>query len=366
MEGIGRLAGGVAHDFNNLLTVISGYTGLLENRLTEDDDSRDYVAEIKKAADRAASLTRQLLAFGRKQLIRPKPLDLNVLVGDMHHILQRLVGEDVEVAIAASSSLGLVKADQDQMSQILLNLTANARDAMPEGGKFTITTSNVEPGEAPFAGPAVLLAVRDTGVGIDEQTRQHIFEPFFTTKERGRGTGLGLATVYGIVRQNDGAIDVVSQPGNGSTFSIYLPRIDAPVHVAAASTPAQAPIRGSETVLVVEDHDDVRQMIIAALESCGFQVLHAAHGRAAIDLVGQYPGTIDLLLTDVIMPGMTGKETATQLTALRPEMKVLYISGYSGEVIAHRGVLDASVAYLPKPFSPAILAAKVREVLGPG
>jgi PAS domain S-box-containing protein len=356
MEGIGRLAGGVAHDFNNLLTVISGYSGLLETQLKPQDKTFSYVAEIKRAADRAAGLTRQLLTFSRKQLIRPKPLDLNVLVGEMHEILERLVGEDVEVTIAAAPSLGMVKADHDQMSQILLNLTANARDAMPQGGELIIRTDNVEPNE-------VLLAVSDTGTGIEESIREHIFEPFFTTKEKGRGTGLGLSTVYGIVQQNEGRIDVKSAPGEGTTFSVYLPRIDEPLPPVEEAQPSVT-IRGTETVLVVEDHDDVRQMIIASLEACGYKVLQAANGRAAIELAGQHPGIIDLLVTDVIMPGMTGRELADGLALLRPDMKVLFISGYSGEVIAHRGVLDAGVNYLPKPFTPAILAAKVKEVLG--
>jgi PAS domain S-box-containing protein len=355
MESVGRLAGGVAHDFNNLLTVIGGYTGLLENKLEEGDGRRVYVGEIKKAADRAAGLTRQLLTFSRRQLVRPKPIDLNALVGEMHRILQRLVGDDIEVRIAAAPSLGLVKADSDQMSQILLNLTANARDAMPDGGALTISTSN--------AGAHVLLAVSDTGVGIDEEAREHIFEPFYTTKEKGRGTGLGLATVYGIVQQSGGNIEVRSEPGAGSTFCIYLPRIDAAAAPDAAAPDATVTLRGSETVLVVEDHDDVRQLITLSLESCGFHVLQASNGRAALTLAAQYPGTIDLLVTDVIMPGMTGKEMADQLAPIRPELKVLYISGYSGEVIAHRGVLDAGVAYLGKPFTPASLAAKVREVL---
>ncbi|HXK01931.1 MAG TPA: ATP-binding protein [Verrucomicrobiae bacterium] len=364
MEGIGRLAGGVAHDFNNLLTVISGYSGLLEGRLAPEDKNRLHVAEIRKAADRAAGLTRQLLAFSRKQIIRPKPIDLNVLVGEMHRILQRLVGEDIELSIAAAPSLGLVKADPDQVSQILLNLTANARDAMPDGGKVTITTANVEAGESPLGDAAVLLAVNDSGVGINREALEHIFEPFFTTKEKGRGTGLGLATVYGIVQQNSGLIEVSSEVGRGTTFHIYLPRIDDATPASQAGPVMAAPVRGSETILVVEDHEDVRQMIIAALESCGFQVLQAPNGRAGFAAAAQYDGTIDLLVTDVIMPGMTGKALADRLLLSRPEMKVLYISGYSGEVIAHRGVLDAGVSYLPKPFTPATLAAKVREVLG--
>jgi CheY-like chemotaxis protein len=304
------------------------------------------------------------LAFSRKQLIRPKPIDLNALLGDMHGILQRLVGEDVEVAIAAAPSLGMVKADPDQMSQILLNLTANARDAMPNGGRLTITTDNLEAGATPLPGPAVLLAVSDTGVGMDEEARQHIFEPFFSTKEKSQGTGLGLATVYGIVQQSDGCIEVDSAPGAGTTFRICLPRLEAPAPAEKPAPSAATAVRGSETILVVEDHDDVRQLIVVSLESCGFHVLEAPHGRAGIVLAELYPGTIDLLLTDVIMPGMTGKEMADQITPTRPGMKVLYISGYSGDVVAHRGVLDEGVAYLPKPFTPLSLAAKVREVLG--
>jgi len=355
MESIGRLAGGVAHDFNNLLTVISGYSGLLETLLAQEAKPLSYVNEIKRATDRASGLTRQLLTFSRKQLIRPKPLDLNVLVGEMHRILERLVGEDIEVTIAAAPELGLVKADHDQVNQILLNLAANARDAMPNGGKLTIATANSGPRE-------VLLEVSDTGIGMDESVRPLIFEPFFTTKERGRGTGLGLATVYGIVQQSDGRIEVQSVPGTGTVFSIYLPRIDEPPPEQQPA-PSLPTIRGTETILVVEDHDDVRHMIIAALEAFGYRVLDAANGRAAIEIAGQHEGTIDLLVTDVIMPGMTGKELADGLSLLRPETKVLFISGYSGEVIAHRGVLHEGVAYLPKPFTPSVLAAKVREVL---
>jgi PAS domain S-box-containing protein len=364
MEGIGRLAGGVAHDFNNLLTVISGYSGLLENQLPDDESARIYVAEIKKAAERAAGLTRQLLAFGRKQIIRPRPVDLNHLVRDMHGILQRLVGEDVEVTIAPDPSLGLVQADPDQVSQILLNLTANARDAMPNGGTLAIRTSNVSEDRSPLGRPAVLLAVSDTGVGIDEEALNHIFEPFFTTKEKGRGTGLGLATVYGVVRQSDGCIEVSSERGQGTSFHIYLPRTEEKLAALAPADRDRIPRGGSETILVVEDQEEVRKMILASLETCGYRVLEAANGKAALELASRYEGAIDLLITDVIMPGITGKETADRLAPLRPKMKVLYISGYSGQVIAHRGVLDDSVAYLPKPFSPSELAAKVREMLG--
>jgi PAS domain S-box-containing protein len=371
MEGIGRLAGGVAHDFNNLLTVIAGYSGLLEEKLSSDDPRLDYARQISRASERAASLTRQLLTFSRKQIIKPKPLDLNVLVGGMKQMLQRLVGEDVEVIAALAPWLGQVRADADQMSQILINLAANARDAMPGGGRLCVRTANVEPGESPavgdvdaWPGPAVLLAVSDTGVGMSYETRQNIFEPFFTTKERGRGTGLGLPTVYGIVKQNSGHIDVQSEPGKGATFSIYLPRIDERPAIREGDEPTAARVRGSETILVVEDHEGVRGLIVGTLELCGFQVLQAADGQGALRQAAQHAGTIDLLLTDVIMPGMNGKEVADQLAVLRPGIKVLFISGYSGELIAHRGVLDASVDYLPKPFTPDTLAAKVREMLG--
>ena len=371
MEGIGRLAGGVAHDFNNLLTVIAGYSGLLEEELDSDEPLLDYARQISKAAGQAASLTKQLLTFSRKQIIKPKPLDLNVLVTGMQQMLQRMVGEDVEVITALGPSLWLVKADADQLSQILINLAANARDAMPGGGRLCVRTANVEPaeiagvGEAEaLSGPAVLLAVSDNGAGMTYETRQNIFEPFFTTKERGRGTGLGLSTVYGIVKQNGGSIDVQSEPGKGAAFAIYLPRIDARPAIVEATGGNAARVHGSETILVAEDHEGVRGLIVGTLELCGFHVLQACDGEGALLQAKQHAGTIDLLLTDVIMPGINGKEVADQLTVLRPGIKVLFISGYSGELIAHRGVIHAGVDYLPKPFTPDTLAAKVREMLG--
>ncbi len=371
MEGIGRLAGGVAHDFNNLLTVIAGYSGLLEEKLSSDDPRLDYARQITRASGQAASLTKQLLTFSRKQIIKPKPLDLNALVAGMKQMLQRLVGEDVEVITSLAPSLGMVRADADQMSQILINLAANARDAMPGGGKLTVRTANVEAGKnppggdvVPWAGRSVLLSVSDTGVGMSYATRQNIFEPFFTTKERGRGTGLGLSMVYGIVKQNDGYIDVQSEPGKGATFTIYLPRIDEPPTARPCDETSAGRVRGSETILVVEDHEGVRSLIVGTLELCGFHVLQAADGAEALRQVAQHVGHIDLLLTDVIMPGMNGKEVADQLAVLRPGIKVLFMSGYSGELIAHHGVLEAGVAYLPKPFTPDSLTAKVREMLG--
>ena len=371
MEGIGRLAGGVAHDFNNLLTVIAGYSRLLEEKLDDDDPLLDYAQQISRASEHAASLTRQLLTFSRKQIIKPKPIDLNALVGGMKQMLQRLVGEDVEVIADLAQGLGQVRADADQMSQVLINLTANARDAMPDGGKLWIRTANVEPGENSAAENreamptvAVMLAVSDTGVGMSYETRQNIFEPFFTTKERGRGTGMGLSTVYGIVKQSGGHIDVRSEPGKGATFSIYLPRIEAAPPVREGGEPVAARGRGSETILVVEDDEGVRRLIVGTLAMCGFKVLQAADGTGALAEATQHAGSIDLLLTDVIMPGMNGKEVADRLTALRPGIKVLFISGYSGELIAKAGVLHAGIAYLPKPFTSDVLAARVREMLG--
>jgi len=373
MEGIGRLAGGVAHDFNNLLTVIAGYSGLLEDKLSGNDTLRDYAQQITRASSHAAGLTKQLLIFSSKQIIKPKPLDLNEFVEGMRPMLQRLVGEDIEVVTDLAPELGMVCADADQASQILINLAANARDAMPRGGKLSIRTANVEAGKVPSSpdsvnlpGAAVLLAVSDTGVGMTNETRQNIFEPFFTTKERGRGVGLGLSTVYGIVKQNKGCIDVRSRPGKGAAFSIYLPRIDAEPPARDSAKPAEAGARGSETILVVEDHEAVRSLIVGTLELSGFQVLQAGDGPSALSLAGEFPGNIDLLLTDVIMPGMNGRQVTEHLTALRPGLKVLFISGYSGELIAHRGVLDAGLDYLPKPFTPEALVAKVRQMLETG
>jgi PAS domain S-box-containing protein len=372
MESIGRLAGGVAHDFNNLLTVIGGYSYTLEERLPQGDPRREFAKEIRQSAERAASLTRQLLTLSRKQLTVPKAVNLSELITDTQTMLQRLVGEDVEVVVTPAPSLGLVKVDPDQMSQILMNLAANARDAMPQGGKLTLRTANVDPMQNPargnrtlFGKPAVLLEVCDTGVGMNEDTRQHIFEPFFTTKGRGHGTGLGLSTVYGIVQQSEGFIDVQSEPGRGTTFSIYLPRLENEVVARKAEEPFDTELGGTETVLVVEDQTEVRRLITGVLASYGYQVLEAPSGSSALTKAKEYPARIDLLLTDVIMPDMTGKDVADRLRPARPEMKVLYVSGYSGEVIAHRGVLEAGVAYLPKPFTPTLLVRKVRRVLGP-
>jgi PAS domain S-box-containing protein len=373
MESIGRLAGGVAHDFNNLLTVIIGYAKLLGEQASREDPSiLAYAEEINSAAERAATLTRQLLSFSRKQIIVPRPVALDRLIAEMRPMLQRLVGEDVKVTADTDPSLGLVRADPDQIGQILLNLAANARDAMPHGGRLTIWTENVDrtrvPAGAPAglkSGPAVLLAVSDTGSGMDDETRQKIFEPFFTTKEHGRGTGLGLATVYTIVQQSEGYVEVESEPGQGATFRIYLPNAGSG---AVTDTPASLPriaIQGRETILVVEDEPEVRNFVTNALQSRGFRVLDAPGGRAALLLAADFPGRIDLLLTDVIMPDMTGRQLADELKSIRPGLKILYMSGYSGEIIAQRGILEPGVSYLAKPFTIEALAAKVREVLGP-
>jgi PAS domain S-box-containing protein len=373
MESIGRLAGGVAHDFNNLLTVITGYGGLLDAELAPRDPLRAYVKEICRAGDRAASLTRQLLAFSRKQFFRPVVLDLNQLIEQMQGMIQRLVGEDILVETRSAPDLPLVSADPDQVSQILMNLAANARDAMPHGGRLTIRTARAAAHEADPGGGAddgrdrALLAVSDTGHGIPEEVRQHLFEPFFTTKEPGRGTGLGLSTVYGIVRQSDGSIDVQSEAGKGTTFSIYLPAIDTPAVAAVPEDLTAAPcIRASGTVLIVEDQEEVRKLVKAVLESEGFNVLEAAGGAAALSLSRRYIETIHLLITDLIMPEMTGKQLADELMPMRPDMKVLYISGYSGDVLARRGVSEPDVPYLAKPFTPLTLSTRVHEVLGHG
>jgi signal transduction histidine kinase len=371
MESIGRLAGGVAHDFNNILTVIVGYSGMLVEKLSPEDPLHDCARQITKAADHATSLTKQLLAFSRKQIIQPRPLNLNHLIAGMARLLQGMVGENIEVVSPLAPSLGLVCVDFDQMNQILINLAANARDAMPSGGRLVVRTANVEAEDFPagvksefFPGPAVLLAISDNGAGISEETRQSIFEPFFTTKEKGKGVGLGLATVYGIVRQSNGHIEVQSEPGKGATFLIYLPRMAAGVELERVDKLVPEPVRGTETILVVEDHDELRSLIVNTLEARGFRVLQAQDGWSALSEAAQYTESIELLFTDVIMPDITGKDVADQLTALRPGLKVLFMSGYSGEIIAHHGVLEIGVDYLPKPFTPEALASKIRQLLG--
>ena len=372
MEAVGRLAGGVAHDFNNLLTAISGYSDLLLHRLPAYSTLRRDVEEIRRAGDRAAGLTRQLLAFSRRQVLQPKILDLNTVVTTMELMLRRLIGEDIELSTDLSPALGQVKADPGQLEQVIVNLVVNARDAMPDGGRITIGTvdvdlstsySNAHPGVRP--GPHVLLSVADTGLGMSDETQAHLFEPFFTTKEKGKGTGLGLATVYGIVQQSGGHIRVNSVAGSGATFLIYLPRVeprgdDVP-GTDRSFLPHPSP--GTETVLLAEDEEVVRRLAREILIDNGYQVLDAGNGREALLISEAHRGEIHLLLTDVVMPRLSGRELVERIRPLRPDMRVLYMSGYTDDAILRHGVLEEEVPFLQKPFTAEILARKVREVL---
>jgi len=369
MEAVGRLAGGIAHDFNNLLTVITSYSDLLLEDLGADDPKRGDVEQVRKAADGAAALTRQLLAFSRQQVLQPRVVSLNAVVENLQKILQRVLGDDIELATTLAPDLGTARADVGQLEQVLMNLAVNARDAMPTGGKLTIETANAEhnPEYASAQGAAptsqfVMLAVTDNGVGMDEATKARIFEPFFTTKGPGKGTGLGLATVYGIVKQSGGFIWVYSEPGHGTSFKVYLPRVDAaPETVAAAEVASVA--GGTETVLLVEDAAAVRTVAREVLERHGYTVLEAPNGEAGLHLAQSHGGPIHLLLTDVVMPVMSGRQLADQLARARPDMKVLYASGYTDDSIVRHGVLEEGTAYLQKPFTPESLARKVRDVL---
>jgi len=370
IDAIGRLAGGVAHDFNNLLGVITGYDELLLKHLASGDPAVRYASEIGKAAERAAALTRQLLAFSRKQILQLQVLDLNAVVVDMEKLLHRLIGEDVELVARTEPGLGRVKADAGQIEQVLMNLAVNARDAMPQGGKLTIETGNVvlddeyvrhHAGSEP--GPHVMLAVSDTGHGMDAGTQARIFEPFFTTKERSKGTGLGLATVYGIVKQSGGSIWVYSEPGRGTTFKVYLPCVDEPVGASTAPAAETDVPRGSETVLVVEDEEMLREIVREALLASGYRVLEARHGAEGLRIAESHAGPIDLLVSDTVMPGLGGRELADRIKASRPAMRVLYMSGYTDDTVVRHGVLMAEVAFLQKPFTLEALARKVRAVL---
>ncbi len=369
MEAVGRLAGGLAHDFNNILTTIIGYSEFLAGSMNKNDPRWADVQEIKRAAERAASLTRQLLAFSRRQVMRPQVLNLNALIGDLEKMLRRLIGEDIELITVLEPDLWLVRADPSQIEQVILNLVINSRDAMPAGGEVTIETRNrwidaeyagqhleVEPG------PYVMLAVSDTGVGMDEEIQAHIFEPFFTTKEDGKGTGLGLATVYGIVKQSGGHIWFYSEPGIGTTFKIYLPRVKEKARPLERKRPTSMP-RGTETILVVEDEEIVRSLACRILAQYGYTVLEAGRPEQALQVAQDHEGPIHLLLTDVVMPGMGGREMADRLIAARPEMRVLFVSGYTNNTIAHHGVLEPGVAFLQKPFTPAALLHHVRKTL---
>jgi PAS domain S-box-containing protein len=370
LESVGRLAGGVAHDFNNLLTLINGYGDAVLKGLRPTDPLYPYAEEIKKAGEHAASLTKQLLTFSRKQVIQPRALDMNTIVNDAERMLQRLIGEDIELVTTLDPLLGQVMADPDQIHQVIMNLVVNARDAMPEGGKLEITMKNVDVDKGSMAahpdvvpGSYVLMTITDTGIGMDEDILQSAFEPFFTTKQPGEGTGLGLSTVYGIVRQSGGWIHVRSEVGQGTSCRIYLPRIEASSVPDRAESDRAKALCGSETVLVVEDNEAVRRLTQTILKAYGYHVLEAANSTEAFALEKEHSGAIHLLLTDVILPGMNGMALSERLRALRPKLKVLFTSGYTADVIARRGVLQRDVAYLQKPFGPESLVAKVREVL---
>jgi len=370
MEAIGKLAGGVAHDFNNIVTIITGYSDLLLSRIGPEDPMRRELEQIKKAGDRAHSLTRQLLAFSRRQMLQPKVLDLNAVVTNLEPMLQRLIGENIELATVMKPGLGQVRADPGLIEQVIMNLAINARDAMPQGGKLLIESDNVVLDEA-YArlhlptqpGSYVCLAVSDTGCGMDEATQSRIFEPFFTTKDKGKGTGLGLSTVYGIVKQSGGYIWVYSERGQGTTFKIYLPRVVAPADSVPPVTHWSALPQGTETALLVEDEPEVRWLVRDMLQRLGYTVLEARHGIEAQVLGIQHQGPIHLLITDVVMPQMSGREIAERLTSEHPETKVLYMSGYTDDAVVRHGVLTADIAFLQKPFTPEALARKVREVL---
>ncbi|HKC11225.1 MAG TPA: PAS domain S-box protein [Vicinamibacteria bacterium] len=371
IESVGRLAGGVAHDFNNLLGVITGYGELLNKRMPDEPQLKRYVSDILKAADRAAGLTRQLLAFSRKQVLQPLVLDLNTVVGEMEKMLRRLIGEDVQLVTVFADRLQPVQADPGQIEQVLMNLAVNARDAMPRGGRLTIETANVDldvayarsrPGVKP--GLHVMLAVSDTGHGMDPEVMGHIFEPFFTTKEAGKGTGLGLATVHGIVKQSGGHLFVYSEPGHGTTFKVYLPCLeDAETGVETPTVPEAGPQRGSEAILLVEDEESLRSIVREILEASGYTVMEARHAGHALEIAEEHRTPIHLLMTDVVMPGMSGSELAVRLAASHAETRVLYMSGYTDDAVVLHGVLAADVAFLQKPFTAEALAKKVREVL---
>jgi two-component system cell cycle sensor histidine kinase/response regulator CckA len=371
MEAIGRLAGGIAHDFNNLVQAIGGYTEILLQRLPDADPLHHNAEEIKRAGDRAAALTRQLLAFSRQQVLQPKVIQLNVVVTNIEQLLRRLIGEDVELETALAGDLAPIKADHAQLEQVLMNLAVNSRDAMPDGGTLTIETRNVTLTEADQreafaikAGPYVLLAVSDTGCGMDAETRLHVFEPFFTTKPAGKGTGLGLSTVYGIVKQSEGYIWVDSEVGLGTRVRIYLPRVDEPVDTIEARRPEpSATPRGRETLLLVEDEESVRELICEWLAGHGYKVLVAGNGAEALQVAEAYDEPIDALIADVIMPQMGGPALAERILPQRPHMKVIFVSGYADEAIGDPRVLSAGAAFLQKPFSLDILVRRLREVL---
>src|SRR6202522_4059529 len=372
MEAVGRLAGGIAHDFNNLLMVIQGYADLLADRLAAGDPLRRNAEQIQTASQRATSLTRQLLAFSRKQMLAPKVLNVQSVVADMEKILRRLIGEDIQLETSSTADVGLIKADRSQIEQVILNLAVNARDAMPQGGRLTIETANVELDES-FShssvmlspGPYVMLAVTDNGCGMDVETQAHIFEPFFTTKEKGKGTGLGLATVYGIVKQSGGYVWVYSEPGRGTSFKVYLPRVwdEQTTPGRDRRIDGQRLPQGTETVLLVEDEKGVRELAREYLEMTADTVIEAENGYTALELAALKSGPIHLLMTDVVMPEISGRELSERVKAIRPEIRVLFMSGYTDQAVVHHGILETDAVLLQKPFTVAALAAKLRDIL---
>lgn len=369
MEAVGRLAGGVAHDFNNLLTIITGYSDMLLNKMPEPEPLRRNVEEIKKASGRAASLTNQLLAFSRRQVLQAKVIDLNEIVADMNKMLRRLIPESIELVVNLEPQLGHIKADPGQIEQVIVNLAVNAREAMPQGGKLIIETANRELDEhycrrhmSVKPGSYVMLSVSDTGAGMAPDVQEHIFEPFFTTKT-GKGTGLGLSTVYGIVKQSAGEIWVYSEPSLGSSFKIYLPRVQAAAERAETAVQPPTPASGRETILLVEDEETVRMLVREILQSNGYSVLEAKNGAEGLALAGRYNGKIDLLLTDVVMPQMSGRELAEKLCPLRPGTRILFMSGYTDDAVVANGSVAPGSAFIQKPFSPDALARKLRMLL---
>jgi len=372
MEAVGRLSGGVAHDFNNLLGVIIGYAEFLQEQLLPQNSLRGSVDEILKAGKRAASLTRQLLAFSRQQVLDPKVIDLNAAVSDMEKLLRRLIGEDIELQTSLNSNLGPVKADQGQFEQVILNLAVNARDAMPQGGKLTISTENFTMDESfvrryPYPvqpGPYIRLTVSDTGIGMDSDTKVRAFEPFLTTKGKGKGTGLGLATVYGVVKQSGGYIDIESAPGAGATFKIYLPRVDGEVETQLVHSDSdRKAVAGKETILLVEDEESLRTLTRQTLQLSGYTVVEARDGLDALEVAKTFNGAIDLLLTDIVMPGMGGRALAQELGRKRPEIRTIFMSGYAGQAPGAQGPLDPGSDFVAKPFTREVLARKIRGVL---
>lgn len=370
MEAIGRLTTGIAHDFNNLLTTINGFASLIQGELRPDDPLYEMVDMVLRSGQRAGNLVRQLLAFSRKQLIQPQVLNLNTVVAEMDKMLRRIIGEDIDLKTVLSPDLGQVKVDVTQIEQVIVNLVINARDAMPEGGRLTIETANVVRDDNYVAGHLgtqpgkyVLLAISDTGCGMSQEIKTHIFEPFFTTKEVGKGTGLGLATVFGIVKQSGGDIWVYSEIGVGTTFKIYLPCVEAPPQPQVHPEMRPEMPRGCETILLVEDDAGVRELIRQVLPKLGYTLLEAVNGQDALWAITHYPDSIHLVLTDVVMPGLSGKALAEELSRSWPELKTLFMSGYTDEAIAHHGVLNPGVAFLQKPFTPMGLARKIRSVL---